>query len=222
MFFRKNSEKNNCPSCKSKIEDQFNYCPYCANPLTNFEKDLKDFGMLGKNDSLRNIEEEINANSLGVTDKLIGSIFNSLVKNLDKQFKEMEKINSNEIKSIPNGIKITIGTPKPVKVEKKKSHYINKNDLTKEQMEKMSSLPRASAKTNMRRLNDKVVYELSTPGVESINDIFVSKLEQGYEIKAIGNTKVYVNSLPVELPIKGFILDPPNKKLFVEFKTNLE
>ena len=59
-------------------------------------------------------------------------------------------------------------------------------------------------KTNVRRLSDKVVYELKTTGIESVDDVFVSKLESGYEIKAIGNKKVYVNSLPVSLPMKGY------------------
>ena len=80
----------------------------------------------------------------------------------------------------------------------------------------MSNLPRAPAKTSVRRLSDKVVYELSAPGIESVEDVFVSKLENGYEIKAIGGKKVYVNSLPVNLQLKGFSIS--ENKLLVEFK----
>lgn len=51
--------------------------------------------------------------------------------------------------------------------------------------------------------------------IESIKDIFVSKIESGYEIKALAKNKVYVNSLPVNLPILSFTLN--NDSLFVEF-----
>ena len=65
----------------------------------------------------------------------------------------------------------------------------------------MTNLPRATAKTKVRRLSDKVIYDLDIHGVENIKDIFVSKLESGYEVKAIGKGKVYTNSLPINLPL---------------------
>ena len=63
----------------------------------------------------------------GITDKLIGSMFNSIMKNLDKQFKnqfkEMEKdLDRTEIKSFPAGISIKISGPmqgKPKMTQKK-------------------------------------------------------------------------------------------------------
>ena len=74
-----------------------------------------------------------------------------------------------------------------------------------------------STKKYSQTIIDKVVYELNTPGVQSVEDIFISKLESGYEVKALGSKKVYVNSIPVNLPISKYsILD---NKLFVEFNS---
>jgi len=82
-------------------------------------------------------------------------------------------------------------------------------------LKKMGSLPRAKAKTSVKRFGNKVVYELSTPGVISAEDVFISKLESGYEIKAIGDKKVYVNSVPINLPLKKYSI--VNNKLLFEF-----
>ena len=84
----------------------------------------------------------------------------------------------------------------------------------------MSTLPRTQAKTNIRRLSNKVIYELATPGLQSVQDVFVSKTESGYEIKALGDKKIYVNNLPIDLPMRGFSVE--DNKLLVEFKTQHE
>ena len=86
--------------------------------------------------------------------------------------------------------------------------------------QKMQSLPRTEAKSNVRRFTDKVIYELSTPGVQSVNDIFISRTENGYEIKALGRTKVYVNNLQINLPITKFSIK--SGKLVIEFKLEEE
>ena len=216
MFFNKKKEEAECFSCNSRIEGKFSFCPYCGTDLIDREREMRDFGLLGKSDSS---EEIMMPGNFGITDKIINSLVNSLVKNLDRQFKEVDKnlekeFGRTEVRSFPNGIKIKIGPP----VERSKSaRTIVKKALTSEQLEKMSSLPRAEAKSSVKRLNNKVVYELSTPGVDSPQDIFVSKLESGYEIKAIGSKKIYVNSLPVNLPLKRLSL--AKNKLLVEFHT---
>lgn len=222
MIFKKKKDKNSkidCPSCDSKIEYNHNFCPYCGSDLIDREQESKNYGLLGKDDYAQpELGEPLE--SMGITDKLIGSIVNSLVKNLDKQFKDMEKdlqedMRKAEIKSFPNGIKIKFGMPQQNQKKTKKAQ--TKKAVTQEQIQKMSSLPRAAAKSSIKRLNDTLIYELKTPGVSSPQDIFISKLEEGYEIKAIGEKKVYINNLPVNLPLKRLSLQ--NSKLFVEFKT---
>jgi len=204
-------KKPTCLRCKSKVSDSFDFCPYCSLDLRDPEKDMKDFGLLGKNEVVGHPLVG-GFGGLGITDKMINSLFKTLVKTLDKQMNEMKegKDLDTEVESFPNGVRISFGAPR-----KKTSRKASKKGLTKDQLDRMSGLPRVEAKTNVRRLSDKVVYELKAPGVESVEDIFVSKLESGYEVKAIGRKKVYVNSLPINLPLKGFTVT--DKGLTVEF-----
>ena len=231
MFFsRKKSNQVKCGKCNSRISEKFNFCPFCGGSMLDEEEEMEEFGMLGKNDftgrnTKNNSPIQGELGSLGITDKLIGSIMNSMMRNLDKQFKNMQNAGPEDmasmegahIEQIPNGIKIRIGMPHQVSPQGQRQKQIPKKQITEAQLERMSKLPRAEAKTKIRRLSDKVVYELETRGIESPEDIFISKLESGYEIKAIGKNKVYVNSIPISLPLKGFSFD--DKKLSVEFIT---
>jgi len=171
---------------------------------------MKDYGMLGVGDEI--IEEE--EADFGITDRIIGSLMNSLMKNLNKQFRQFDKgIDGPGVKNYPNGIRVKIGPSTPTRRKSEKSLF-NKQ-ISEKQLERMSSLPRIEAVTKVKRLNDKIVYELNTPGIESADDIFISKLESGYEIKVIGEKKVYVNSLPINLPLMSLSMN--KEKLFVEF-----
>lgn len=212
MFFKKkpNKEEVSCPKCKSEITDQFSFCPYCGQHLVNPAKELKEFGMLGKNDIAdEEIIQHAFASNMSMADKLIGSLMNSLLKNIDMQLRDVE---TTEVKNTPTGIRIRVGVPGQQR--KRETRVVNRT-LTDKQLSRMSNLPRTEAKTNVRRLSDKVIYDLAALGIESPDDVFVSKTESGYEIKAIGKNKVYVNSVPVNLPLKGFALH--DKGLTVEF-----
>lgn len=213
IFGKKRKNKTKCNSCNSSINGKYSFCPYCGNSLTDPEKESRDFGMLGKTDS-----EEDFIESFGITDKLINSLVNNLAKSLDKQFRDIDEetskeMNRTEIRSLPRGISIRIGAPKQQmqRLQGKKA----RKEITESQIKKMSSLPKATAKTSVKRINDKVIYELNTPGVSSAEDVFVSKLESGYEIKAIGDKKVYINNIPINLPLKNLGL--MKNKLLVEF-----
>ena len=211
------SEK--CQRCEGKLKDAFSFCPYCGVDLRTNE-DSRDFGMLGKNDGLAGAPLTGGFGGMGITDKMIGGIFNSLMKNLENQMKNMdfEKLDDglkgerHEVQRFPNGIRISVGKPRQVKKDVKK---IVRKTISEEQVTRMSKLPRSEARSEVRRFSDKVVYELKAPEVEDVNDIFVSKLETGYEVKAIGKKKVYVNSLPVNLPLRRYFIK--DKKLHVEF-----
>jgi len=219
MFFKNKPKKNDpkCSNCKSRIGEEYSFCPYCGNILFDPEKRSQDFGMLGKNNAMDDslFRQKITENNLSITDKMISSIVSSLMKNLDQQMRGAEKSN---ISSMPRNIKIKIGV-QPLQNNKQQRraprHDFSISKISEQQLQKMSSLPKTQAKTNIKRLGNKVIYELDTPGIESVRDIFVSKLESGYEIKALAKNKVYVNSLPVNLPINSFTLD--KDRLFIEF-----
>jgi hypothetical protein len=213
-------DSKKCVRCEGKMKDAFSFCPYCGLDLRTND-DARDFGMLGKSDGIAGAPL-IGGGGMGISDKMIGSIFNSLMKNLEKQMKnvDFDKMDdqfnglNHEVQRFPNGIKIRIGGASP-NVVKKKIVRPTAKIITNDQVERMAKLPRGEAKSDVRRFSDKIVYELGASGVEDVNDIFVSKLESGYEVKAIGKKKVYVNSLPVNLPLKKYFIK--DNKLHVEF-----
>jgi len=204
-----------CKRCENKIKDSFDFCPYCGLDLINPERDQKEFGMLGKNNEVRGYPM-VGGGGFGITDKIAERVLKNfmksmpdLMRNLEKQMQDMDP----EVQNIPNGIKIRFG-PGGMQQRQKQKRPVRKS-ITQEQIKRMAKLPRAEAKSEVRRFSDKVVYDIKASGIESVDDVFVSKLESGYEVKAIGTKKVYVNSIPVNLPLKGFSLH--EKGLKVEF-----
>ena len=213
MFFNnKNVKKVKCENCGSQNEATFSYCPHCGNSFVDSRKEKLDYGLLGREDS----EESLMPENFGFMDKMLNSLVNSMMKSLDKQlqnqFKDANEMDRTEIRTFPNGVKIKISGPFYEKPRKRIKANV---EIHPEKIKKMSSLPREKAKTNVKRFGDKIVYELATPGVSSIQDIFISKLESGYEVKALGDKKVYVNSIPLNLPIKSYSI--VNDKVSVEF-----
>jgi hypothetical protein len=194
-------KKQECPRCASKMNVDFDFCPHCGCDVRSPEKDMKDYGLLGK-DEFSNAPV-VGGGAMGFSDKLIGSIFNSLMKSLESQMKSMP------MEQMPGNIQIKVGVPQ------QKPRAVKKRVVSDDQVKRMAGVPRVEAKTEVRRLSDKVLYELKAPGIGSVEDVFVSKVESGYEVKAIGKNKVYINSLQVDLPLKSYTVH--DKGLTVEF-----
>ena len=215
MFFGKKNKETKCNNCNSSLNDKFNFCPYCGNQTRDEKDERRELGLLGRDDFPR-AKEPQGMQNFGITDKILNSLMNQVMKSFGnmQNIKDANQENA-KIEQIPNGIKISIGVPQQAKPRKERTQMIKKV-ITEEQMKKLSALPRTTAKTKIKRLSDKVIYELAAPGIESPNDIFISKLENGYEIKAIGKKKIYTNSLSIDLPLRGFSLN--DKTLQVEFK----
>jgi len=209
MFFRKKANEVKCEACNSRCSAKYRFCPYCGESLVDLNDELEQFGMLGRSD-LPNRRQSATNNDFGMLDGLVSTLMKGLMKSMTS---ELEKA---EVTNLPNGIRIQIGS-NPVQQKEKKAV---KKQISEEQIKRMSNMPRVAAKTNIKRIGDKLIYELAMPGVVSSDDIFVSKLESGYEVKAIGEKKVYVNSLPVNLPIKNFIINPD--KVSIEFLAHQE
>jgi len=217
MFFKKKHSEN-CTRCGGALNDDFSYCPYCGVSLVNKSKRAKDYGLLGSNDVIdEESAEGFGAPNVGIADKLFSSVFNNLVKNLDKQIaKDMQNA---EISPMPNGFKIVIG-PQPKRRQPAQNSKTTSKKITEEQMQKLTGLPKKDAKSKIKRIGDKVIYELAMPGVSSPEDVFISKLESGYEIKSLGKKNVYVSRLNVELPLKGIGLDKNSVLLEFSQKEN--
>ncbi len=215
MFFKKKKkEEQQCNICNSYINKKYSFCPHCGSMIISKEEEQRNFGLLGRHDAgAENLIQQQTSSVRGTfTDRMLNSVMNSLMKNLDRQFRDLEKTDH---ASFPQGIQIKIGMVPSMPRKKRQSPQRLQPKISEQQLQKMSTLPRATAKTTVKRLGDKVIYELQTPGLVSPDDVLVSKLESGYEIKAISEKKVYVNSLPVNLPIHSFAIE--DGKLFVEF-----
>jgi hypothetical protein len=198
------AKKQPCPKCQTRIKLDFDFCPHCGCDVRNPEKDLRNYGLLGKNEIMG--LPTLGGGGMGITDKLIGTLFNSLMKSFEAH------MNSEDVQATPQGITISVGGPR------QKAAKVKNRVISEEQIKRMTGLPRVEAKTDVRRLADRVVYELKINDIESVDDIFVSRVESGYEVKAIGKKKIYVNTLPINLPLKGYSLG--EKGLVFEFNIN--
>ena len=231
-----------CQKCNKKIERGYEYCPYCGYNLKR-ERDEDEFGFLGKND---NPNLDFQKMGFGMPFGFNG-IFDSLTKQVEKQFRKLDKEIGKDIderkRSMPNvksrGFSVSISTAtgkKPeiriqgfgpefqqlngeLKIDGKKEEKQPKikNRISEEKMREIAKLPREEAETNVRRMNDRVVYEIELPNVKSIKDVVINKLENSIEIKAFAKDKVYFKLLPVKLPILGYGLK--EEKLILELKT---
>lgn len=202
------AKKQDCPRCKSSIKADFDFCPHCGCDVRNPEKELEEFGLLGKHQAGA---APLAGGGIGMSlgDKLISSIFNQLLKSLESQM-GAGTLPRAHVRALPHGLRVNIGPP-----VQKQAPKARVRKITEDQLKRMSGAPRIEAKSDIRRLSDRVLYDLKAPGIETLEDVFVSKVESGYEVKAIGKNKVYVNSLQVDLPLKGYTLH--EKGLTLEF-----
>src|SRR3989338_2632862 len=206
--------KKKCKNCGEKISNSYNFCPYCRVPLIDSFDD-EDFGLLGRNDSMEEVKLPLGFNHL----------FNSLIKNMNTQFKELESHNAkqdqkkSEVKK--GGISISISTsgnrPPEIKVtsfgnipkfkEREKQIAKKANSIKLPLSEKkFSGMPKKEPETNIRRLSNKVVYEINMPGVKSMEDVSIIQLENSIEIKAFAKDKVFHKIIPINLPISDYNL----------------
>lgn len=200
------------------------------------QDDERDWGILGKNDFLPNP----GANSSEI--KLpfgFNMLFNTLVKSLNSQFKESQIDNAKpkNQKRPPikkGGISISISTsngkPPEIKVssfgnipkfkeqEKKIKEESEALKLPTINLNKFSGLPKEEPETNIRRLSNKVIYEIKLPGVKSVRDVSIAQLENSIEIKALGKEKVFSKVIPINLPIKNYNLSKGKLTLELDAK----
>jgi len=217
--------RKKCPRCGKKISRDFIFCPYCGTDIEK-EKEKKNFGFLGRND------EFVSGLNLDMPFGF-GKIFNSLLKQIEEQFreldKEMEKKPDTKFKS--GGISISISTdsgepkikinqfsPKKKPNEKTERKRLRK-EMSKLNAKKLEKLPKKEPETSVRRLSDKIIYEISLPGVKSLKDITINELENSIEIKAVAKDKVYFKLLPVSLPIRNYRLR--SNKLILELDAKI-
>jgi len=173
-------------------------------------------------------------------------IVKRLSKDIEKQFKDIDKeiaikkfrgkeeaikSNGTEIRktTFPGGFSIQIriggGTPvqTPMQISQPSQRQIATKqvlrqlpELSEKEMEKLAKLPREEPETKVRRLTDKIIYEIHLPSVKSLKNITVNKLENSIEIKAISKDRAYFKLIPIALPLIRYYLK--KESLFLELK----
>jgi HSP20 family molecular chaperone IbpA len=199
-------EKKKCSKCKSNVKKDFDFCPYCGNRI-NF--DSEDWGMLGKNDFVTDQNPLEGLFSGGMLGKMLGNTLKMLEREMQKEMKKTPEENLtrtnfelyiNGKRVNPQNIKVT-RQPKTEYPERELKNDIKTNEFSEEKLKKLSKLPRQEPTTNIKRLSDRVIYEINIPGVKSIKDISIIQLENSIEIKAIGKDRAYFKLIPLNYPI---------------------
>jgi HSP20 family molecular chaperone IbpA len=193
--------KQLCSRCGKKTSKKHDFCPSCGHNLK------------GKDESF--FEPSFK----------MGFPFNALMKQLTKQIERQMKDLDKEMAEPPTfedkkekkqvkpmqGISISISSAggQPVikvndlgktKIKEVKKAPIQQPKITKEQAEKFSKLPREEPLTSVRRLTDKIIYEIDLPDVKK-EDIIITRMHNSIEIKAITRDKAFFKLIPVSLPI---------------------
>jgi len=201
--------KKECKSCAKKVERKFNYCPYCGASF-KIRKENDNFGMLGRRDSNEKIQEEIKL-PFGM-DKIMGS----LVKQLEKQ---MNSANPGNGQKMPKEINIRIGKGipqmrQPVQMAPKTISELPK--ISEKENERRMNLPKVEVESKIRRLSDTIIYEIETPGVKKKEDIILTELATGIEIRAYSSDKCYMKFIPLKVEVIEYHVK--EEKVIVEFR----
>jgi HSP20 family molecular chaperone IbpA len=201
--------KKKCSKCGEKVDSKYKFCPNCGTPL-NSEKE--NWGMLGKDDSLEEFENSANSFFGNFGGKVIGKIFESTMRMLEKEMQKEAKNRRNyprtNMQLFINGKKINLeGENQQVQqIKKQKRKVVVLDNLSQKNLKKISGLPKQEPLTKIRRFSDKIIYEIEMPGVQSIKDISIIKLENSIEIKALAKNKAYFKLIPINFPITYYNL----------------
>ncbi|MBI2628746.1 hypothetical protein HYW74_01540 [Candidatus Pacearchaeota archaeon] len=228
--------RQKCANCGKRISKKYEFCPHCGlNASSAFNE--KDYGFLGKDD-LKEFDE------LGMQLPFgFKMLMKPLMKELSKQMSELDRearkdgreINKKDISNERTFTRfdITIGMPgqKPIKIVGTGGNFgkignmqntiplTNKTfklpKIEPDALKKAKNFSRKEPETNIRRLADRVVYEISLPGVNSEKNINIANFEEALEIKAVSDKEVFTKNLKMKMPLLGYSF--ADEKLILEF-----
>ncbi len=195
--------KKKCSSCAKKVERKFSYCPHCGASFKAVQEN-EDFGMIGREDSGENIVEEIKL-PFGIE-----KIMNSLIKQLGKQ---MESADFGNIQGMPKGIKIRVARgPLPMGQIAQQQPEARRQApiISAQEEERRVHLPKVECKSKVKRIADTIIYEIEAPGVSSKQDVVITELASGIEIKVYSKDKCYVKFIPLKVEVLDYRVKKDN------------
>ena len=221
-------------TCGKKIDKKFEFCPYCGRDIQEriiYEK-ARDKQV---NAIMKDFEKAFDMPF--IMKFPFESLVKKMVKDIDKQFQEYDNELSKEKgpKVIRTGLSISINsTPEGepiIKVRQLGGNNVQYKDESMEnikekekklpkiqdkQAEKISKLPKQEPEKTVRRLTDRIIYEISLPGVKDDKNLFIEKLQNSIEVRAFSDKQAYFKLIPVPFLIKNWKLE--KEKLILELR----
>jgi HSP20 family molecular chaperone IbpA len=193
--------KKKCSGCANKIDRKFNFCPWCGYSIKG-GKEESDFGLLGRDDIIGNIN--LNNPSQADLPFGLGKMVNSLVKQLEKELANIENDNQN----LPKGFSVRIQSGMPMQriMEQPKQKVKINKIVSEEEQIRRQRLPKKEAESRVKRLSDKIIYEVNAPGIKNKDDIVITKLEDGFEIKIYTDNACYTKKVPLNVEVENYFL----------------
>jgi len=200
-------KKKKCPNCGEKISSNYEFCPFCGKKIDNDS----DFGMLGKNDKIENEFERMSKSIFGgMGGKMMSKMISNTVKMMEREMRKEMQHNKNcptksNFQLFVNGKRVNLN-PQPVQQKQitKKPRKLPSKEFSKNNIKNFSKLPRKEPTATVKRLANKIIYEVKIPGVNSLKDVSIIQLENSIEIKAVSKTKSYFKIIPINLPITNY------------------
>ncbi|MBU3924289.1 MAG: hypothetical protein KJ592_05195, partial [Nanoarchaeota archaeon] len=138
-------------------------------------------------------------------------IMGSLIKQLEKQLGSMDF----EDGKMPKGIQIRVARgPGQMNRIVKKGNVMPV--VSREESDRRAGLPKIEVESRVRRIGDSIIYEIEAPGVNRKDDVVLTDLATGLEIKAYSGDKCYVKFIPLKVQVVRWSVE--REKVFVEIK----
>jgi HSP20 family molecular chaperone IbpA len=208
--------KKECLACGKKVKNDYEFCPFCGNKIKSKKK---DWGMLGKNDSSEELEDFAQNIFGGFGSGILNKMLNNTMKMLEKEMQKEMHANQNKPKTnmqlFINGKKIELPNMESQMPREEKMQRVKSTHFSSTNQEKFASLSQKEPNTNIKRLDEAVIYEINLPEVNSIKNISIVKLENSVEVKAISKNTAYFKSIQINLDLLGYEFE--NEKLVLEF-----
>lgn len=201
--------KKECSRCGNKVGKKDNFCSKCGAD-TSMNSKKENSSNLGSPDSPLPMEKQNSQDNPmpGFGGKMLNNILGNAIKMLEKEMqKEMKDIDKNKMNNQNPNFKLKInGKEVDFNQAKKKSPQPKKeikrnHEFSDEQAKKFAKLKKEKPEADLKRLGNKIVYEINMPDVKSDKDVVIHNLESSIEVKALGKSKAYSKAIPIKMPI---------------------
>jgi len=202
----KMKNKSFCKKCGKKVKSSYDFCPKCGAKLRYHSQE--EWGLLGRNDTLQP-QEDFSSILSTLAPGNLGKMLNGAMKMLEKEINKApnENFSKTRFKLMINGKEVDPEKLKRTSQKEKIPLQKLPGEFSKEKQEKFSKLKKEEPEIKLRRFGDKINYDLEVPGVKSLEDISIRRLENGLEIKALGKNKAYQKVVRINLPLSKYFIE---------------